>query len=270
MRRSLSSLLLALALVCGTVALVAHVVDRVAVAPGRSEAALKAALRTPSTRAVLRDEVARRVAQQVPGVSVGRARDVAGRILADPRVADTAGSLLAASPDRRSRIVDGALSLLRSRDPALADQVRARADRLLPRLRVPVLDRLGAEHERLLAVGSLGATAAVVLAALALLLGPRRDRLLRRIGVWGLLAGMLGVALLWAGPRLLDGGPVWTALVAGGLDAARGGLAPLFVGLLVGGVLLLAAGAAAATAARGPAIGGRRRGTRRGDTVLDR
>jgi hypothetical protein len=268
-RRSLSSLLLALALVCGTVALAAHVVDRVAVAPGRSEAALKAALRTPSTRAVLRDEVARRVAQQVPGVSVGRARDVAGRILADPRVADTAGSLLAASPDRRSRIV-GALSMLRSRDPALADQVRARADRLLPRLRVPVLDRLGAEHERLLALRSLGATAAVVLAALALLLGPRRDRLLRRIGVWGLLAGVLGVALLWAGPRLLDGGSVWTALVAGGLDAARGDLVPLFVGLLIGGVLLLATGTAAGTAARGPATGGRSRGTRRGDTVLDR
>jgi len=265
-RRSVSSLLLALALVCGTLALAAHVVDRVAAAPGRPQAALEAALHTPSTRAVLRDEVARRVAEQVPGVSVGRARDVAGRILADPRVADTAGSLLASGKDRRSQIVDGALSLLRSRDPALADRVRARTDRLLPRLRVPVLDRLGAEHERLLDVRSLGAVAAVVLAALALLMGPRRDRLLRRTGGWGVLTGALGLALLWVGPRLLDGGSVLTALSAGGLDAARGGLVPLFVVLLVGGLLLLAAGAAA----RGPAGRSRVRGTPPARTVLDR
>jgi hypothetical protein len=262
MRRTFSSLLLTVALLAGTLALAAHVADRAVAGPGRVGAALKGALDSPQTRAALRKDVSRRVAASVPGVSRRRAAEVADRVLADPRLPAAVDALVSAGPAQRRRAVDRALSTLATRDPALARRVRAEAGTVLPGLRLPYVDRLDAVHRRLDGLRSLGTVVAVVLGALALLVGPRRDRLVRRIGVWGILVGGLGAALVWLLPGALDAGPAWALVVAGGLRAARTSLTALFAALCAAGLVLVALGAGAGRG-RGTGRGARRGRTRR-------
>jgi hypothetical protein len=244
MRRALSALLLTRALLAGTAALAAHVVDEVAVGPHRAAAAVRAALDSPGSRSALRHELVKRIAAQVPGLSTNQAGRAADRILADPMLPAAAQALATSSDAQRSRAVDDALSTLARRDPALAHRLRQRADQVLPALRLPVLHRLHAARQVMESVRTLGTVAAAVLGVLALVVGPRRGRLLGRIGVWAIVMGVLGLAFVALAPGLLVGGTaLWADLAAAAIQAARASLVPLFVGLLVGGVVLVVVGA---------------------------
>lgn len=244
MRRALSALLLTLALLAGTAALAAHVVDEVAVGPHRAAAAVRAALDSPESRSALRHELVKRIAAQVPGLSTNEAGRAADRILADPRLPAATQALAGSSDAQRGRAVEDALSTLARHDPALAHRLRQRADQVLPALRVPVLHRLHRAQQVVSSVRTLGTVAAVVLAVLALVVGPARGRLLGRIGVWAIVMGVLGLAFVALAPGLLVGGTaLWADLAAAGIQAARASLLPLFVGLVVAGVVLVLVGA---------------------------
>ena len=249
MRRALSVLLTALALLAGTAAVAAYAVNQVVAGRDQPGTVAKALLDTPDGRAAVRDQLETRIRENVPGMTDAQSRAIATQVVADPRLPAALDTL--ADDTSRKAALDTALAEVGKRNPRLAEQVRTQADRVVPTAHSPVLDRLDRAQDRLHTVATTGAVVAVVLAALALLLGPRRDKTVRSIGLWGLLLGGVGLLALWLLPGWLTGLDGLTPLLAaGGVEAADTGLRLLFGALLGGGVVALVLGAVGGAAHR--------------------
>jgi hypothetical protein len=210
--RNLTRVLMAVGLLCASIAWTGWAYLNTAAAPHRVEDVATAVLADPDARL----EIAGPLADQiVHGTGIDpsftpRVREAVANAMADPRVAANVtaafGSMHARAvgvDDIRPATIDGALLTtavrdhLAAADPELAALIPATAvgDLHLPEYHPPFVASL-----RRIAVSITNwlALAAVALLACALIIGDRKYAL-RRFGVWAIVTGML-----WAiGPRVV-------------------------------------------------------------------
>jgi hypothetical protein len=273
LRSRFSALLMSLAVLAGTLALTAWVGTTTVLNPDRVVGVAGAVLQSPQGRDALTRELTDRVVAAVPGTDRDAVEAASRKVVSDPRTSGAFESLTGAqSPRQRDEAANTLIDGLAAVNPRVASDARARlrssggidalaADRADTSVAAverngPVLGPLAAlvpasVNEKLdqarsiaLSVQELGAVAAALLAASALLLGPRRDRLLRRLGLWGIVVG--GVATLvwivipnWVLP-MWDS--LWSPVAAEALKASGGRLTVMFGMIFAGGLVTLILG----------------------------
>jgi hypothetical protein len=244
LRNLLSAVALTLALTCLSVGVFAFTLAAAVLDPGRPTAALAAMLSSPAGQRLAVTAVADEIRRSDPTMTPTRAVALARAVVADPALpqalrqaggVDGRGVMLRAVADRVALSSPATASRLRSiaRRPAATAGPVAELVRTTGRLR---------SGARSVAAGAFSFAALGV--ALAVLVGPRRTRALRRAGR-ACLATALMPALLWLVlPRLvlphLAGD--WAVVLAAGLQAAGAPLAGLCTALIAAGAgcLLLA------------------------------
>jgi hypothetical protein len=251
MRRPVTGLLAGLAILVASLTLAGYVVDLVALAPGRPADVLNAMLGTADGRQALSNTFAGEIQRNVPGMSAERARALAGEVTSDPRLVRAVRELdRSKSPEERRATVDRVVGSVAKQDP----QAGAVARQYLRTVRPRQLDtamslqwvspQARTWHRQLSTLVRVGLPAAVVLAALALLLGPARDRVLRWFGAWGLVAAIVGGLVCFVVPIVVLPGMtgLWPTVLRAGLLTTRDDLLVLFGALAVGGVVLILVG----------------------------
>lgn len=243
MRRILASLALRAATVAASVALLCFLALHSVADPTRPARIADAVLASSAGQATLTAALTDTTRRLVPGIDEQSARRVAAAAVTDPRLA---GMVHAAARGDGNVQLGSVLHDAAGRvDPALAAHLPARGVSVpLPGRGLTWLVPLRATLSTV--AGRLAPLAAAAF-AFALLVAPRRSRVLRRGGRWCLTASLAGVLLFVAGPHLLlsSGLGNWAATVAVALQAAGSGVTGPLVALLVAGIGLLLAAAAA-------------------------
>lgn len=251
MRRTLTSTLTGLALLVATLTLVGYVVDVVVFAPGRPAQVAAQMLSTKQGRQVVTDDLAQRVHAYAPAIPQEQAHAVIDQALQDPRVVQALHDLSQQSTAEAQRAaIDRFVGSVAAQDPQAAAIARQYVNTVKPTqvLSGPSSPLSGATarswHRFLTKAVPVGALVALVLAGAALLLGPRRDAVLRRIGIWGVVWAVIGLALWFALPRFvlphLTG--TWPVVLSAALTASRSDLVSVFGGLAAAGAVLLLLG----------------------------
>ena len=272
-RSRLSSSLMSLALVAGVVALTSWVATQTVLNPDRVTHAAGNLLQSSEGREALTHQLTDRVVAAAPESERAAVESASHRLLADPRTSGALQQLAGAhTSSQRDAAAGTLLDGLQGVSPQAADRARGRleaaggVDQLardgagdgLPGSQqdgsvlgpftafVPesVNAKLDEARSAALTAGQVATVAAILFAACALVLGPGRDRLLRRAGRWGLVVG--GIALLawiaiptWLLPRWHS---VWAQVAGETLRESGDSLALMFGLILVGGLASLVLG----------------------------
>lgn len=275
-RSRVSGLLMTLALLAGVVALAAWVGTTTVLSPARVTHAAGTLLQSPQGRDALAQELTDRAMAVVPESERSAVESAARTATAEPRSAQLLEDLANAdSPRERDAAAGAMLDGLARVSPATADRLRRQLDDAggvdaLARERVggdlpaagqgePVLGPFAAfvpssvstaldrARSAALAVQQVGWAAAALLGVGALLLGPRRDRLLRRIGHWGVAVGAVALVagVVLAELVLPQWDSLWAAVAADTLRSSQVTLGTAFGLILAGGVACWVLGIAA-------------------------
>ncbi len=272
-RSRLSALLMSLAVLAGVVALTSWVSTTTVLNPDRVTHAAGSLLQSSAGREALTRQLTDRVVDAAPESDRAAVESASRQVAADPRISGALERLAGAdTPSERDAAAGALLDGLDQVSPQASERARGRlqaaggVDQL-------VRDRTGAEvpgsrqdrsvlgpfatfapesvsakldgaRAAALVAQRAAAVAAILLAACALVLGPRRDRLLRQVGRAGLVIG--GLALLawivvsaWLLPQWDS---VWAQVAAETLQSGGGSLAVVFGMILVGGLACLVLG----------------------------
>jgi hypothetical protein len=236
--------------VVASLTLAGYVLNVVALKPERPAQVLSSMLSSDRGQQVLAGVFADEIHRRAPSIPEDSARSLAMDLTSNPQVAHVIRRLgRADSPAARQALVDRSLATVARQDPAAAEAAREYLRTVRP---LSLLTSTGspwdsgtvtAMHRALSSLVLVGALLAAGLAAMALLVGPARDQVLRWVGGWGLVAGAVGAFGAFALPTILlhsTSGPLPVLLWAG-FDASRHDLLVLFVGLAGGGAVLLLA-----------------------------
>lgn len=251
MRRPLTGLLTGLAILVASLTLAGYIVNLVALERGRPADVLSAMLGSAHGQQALTETFAGEIQQNAPGISAERARMLAGDVTSDPRVARAVKELSRSrSPEARRAMINRVVDSLAKQDPRAAATARQYLRTVKPGELDSAMSLQWASpkartwHRELSSLVRVGLLASIVLAALALLLGPARDRVVRRFGVWGIVAAIVGALASFVVPIIvlphMTG--LWPTLVRAGLLTTSHDLLILFGALAAGGVVLLLLG----------------------------
>jgi hypothetical protein len=259
-RRFAASILAGLGLLSATLAWSAFAFRFSALEPARSERVADALVKDATVRRVVANALADALGRAVPAnalVSTPQVQEAARHALDDPRAVAALKTALVAA---HQRLVGQGPATLRldagpvaaaGRDALVAAHPElARSVKTPPSLAVELptehLPDLGRLREPLGTASRVGALAAGLLLAVALLVAPNRPAILSRAGRWAVGAGIawavVGGALPWAISRVADAEP--SLAVAGSLAVAVVGP------MLVPALLLVATGVGAIFAGR--------------------
>jgi hypothetical protein len=244
MRSPLCFLLTRLATIVGSLTLLAFMLLTVTLDPSRPARVLNALVTSDAGRRVATQVLADQITHYDPSLSHDQATALAGRVTSDPHLP---AALAVAEHGNPNAALDAVLTSVGRYDPAAAAAIRQHlphgagpSAQLVPKSVSTPFNKIRGK----LAAGIRdGLLAAIALALAALLIGPSRDRVARRLGWWCVLASIFQVAF-WAGlPRLLDRlHGQWPVLVAIALRAAGSTVVGTFELLLLAGVGLLGFG----------------------------
>lgn len=247
MRSAGSALLARVAMLVGSLTLLAFVTTTLVLDPERPARVLGAMVGTDAGRDLAAKAIASELDRLDPRLTRAQADRLARRVVDDPRLES---ALTGAADGRSDGVLTAVLDSVRRVNPAAAAQLEKRlpagdgraaaSDRLVP-------SALGGEFSRVrdrLAAGiRTGLLVALATAVAALLLSPDRLRTARRLGRWCLVASAVQV-FIWVGlPRILDRvDGDWPVVAAAALRAAGSTLAGVFTALFAAGAGLVAAG----------------------------
>jgi hypothetical protein len=243
-RATIGAFLTTLGCLAGSLAVAAFVLATIALNPARPGAIVKAALSTPAGRSVVSDAVTTALRSSDPALSPKQASVDAAAIVASPALASSLGS-------SKVDVSSALLAELKQVDPAAATAVSAHlpagatGPRTLSALPSGALSAASRAHSALHTAEDYLLIVAVLAVGAALLIGPRRARILVRVGCWALAASVVQLAI-WLGlPRALAhfSNP-WAQVAAAALRAGGTGLLRVFVTLAVSGVVLIVIGLA--------------------------
>jgi hypothetical protein len=241
-RSTLGAFLTTIGCLAGSLAVAAFVIATLVVNPERPGQVVKAVLATSAGRGVATDAIASTLRQADPSLTAAQAATDAKAIVASPTLAASVGN-------SKANVSSALLAELKQVDPAAASAVSAHASTgpvsASPLSALPTQALSAASH-----VHSLLRSAALLLLIVgatavgaALLIGPRRDRVLLRVGLWALAASAVQLAI-WLGLPALFGhftNP-WSQVAAAALRAGGTGLLTVFVTLAVSGAIAVALG----------------------------
>lgn len=243
-RSTLGAFLTTIGCLAGSLAVAAFVIATLVVNPERPGQVVKAVLATSAGRSVATDAIASTLRQADPGLTPAQAATDAKAIVASPSLAASVGS-------SKANVSSALLTELKQVDPAAASAVSAHvatgAASASPLSALPTQALSAANHVHSVLRSAALALLIVGIAAIgiALLVGPRRDRILVRVGLWALAASAVQLAI-WLGLPALFGhftNP-WSQVAAAALRAGGAGLLTVFVTLAVSGAIAVALGLA--------------------------
>lgn len=234
MRRTLSSLVLGLALFSAGISWAAFTARSTVFDPARSERIAEVLVDSPVVQDAAADALARSLEQALPAGSSAEVEAFARAALADPR---SSRALTAAIVSAHRRMMgDGDGTVVLDAGPiAQAGRdalITARPDlaAVLPaalplRVELPTerLPQMGGLREPLRVAVGLGAVAAAIFVALAFLLTSDRPKVLNRMGRWALGAGLWWSVAGYGVPRLLSNFSDERLAVFGALGTAVSG-----------------------------------------------
>jgi hypothetical protein len=243
-RSTLGAFLTTIGCLAGSLAVAAFVIATLVVNPERPGQVVKAVLGTSAGRSVATDAIASTLRQADPSLTPVQAATDAKAIVASPSLAASLGS-------SKANVSSALLTELKQVDPAAAAAVSAHASTSpataspLSALPTQALSAASHVHSVLRSIALLLLIVGVAAVGMALLIGPRRDRVLLRVGLWALAASAVQLAI-WLGLPALFGhftNP-WSQVAAAALRAGSTGLLTVFVTLAVAGAIAVALGLA--------------------------
>jgi hypothetical protein len=243
-----SAFLTTIGCLAGSLALIAFVVSTILVNPDRPGQIVKAVLSSSAGRAVVTDAVATTLRTADPTLTPAQASADAKVIVASPSLPSSLGS-------SKGDVSTALLAQLKQVDPAAAAAIASKQSTgsagPLSALPGGVLSAENHAHS-LLHTGALYLLViAIIAVGAALLIGPRRDRVLVRVGYWALGASLVQLLIWLALPRALGHfSNSWAQVGAAALRAGGTGLVTVFITLAVGGAAAIAIGYTARTAHR--------------------
>lgn len=222
--------------------MVAFLISTLVVNPQRPGAVIKAVLGTGVGQSVATDAIAATLRSADPSITTAQADADARAIVASPALASSLGS-------SKGNVSSALLTQLRSVDPAAAtaisNRIGAGTTGASPLSALPdgALTAADHAHSVLRSAELYLALIAVAAVALALLIGPRRDRVLVRVGWWAVGASVVQLLIWLALPKILGHfDNAWAQVGAAALRAGGTGLLTVFVALAVGGALAIVVG----------------------------
>lgn len=292
MRRILSSVALGLALLCAGIAWAAFTTRSTLFDPARSERIATVLVDSPVVRDAAADALTAALAKALPPdapVSSAEIEAAARAALADPRASAALRTAVVGTHRRMVGAGEAGPVTLDAGPIAAAGRdalIAARPDlaRLLPaapelQVALPTerLPDLGGFRGPLRTASGLGAAAAALLTALALLLAADRPRVLSRLGRWAFGAGLWWSIVGYGLPRLVANSGDERLGLLGGLGTAISGpvVAPALALSLIGAAIMLGSrlwrqSLAAAGTAAAPAASAAGAVARPGEADLDR
>jgi hypothetical protein len=243
-----SAFLTTIGCLAGSLALIAFVVSTIVVNPDRPGQIVKAVLSSSAGRAVATEAVATTLRTADPTLSPTQASADATKIVASPALATSLGT-------SKGDVSAALLAQLKQIDPAAAAAIGSKqstgSSGPLSALPSGVLSAENHAHSLLRTAELYLLVIAVIAVGAALLIGPRRDRVLVRVGYWALGASVVQLLIWLALPRALGHfSNSWAQIGAAALRAGGAGLVTVFVTLAVAGAAALAIGYTARTAHR--------------------
>jgi hypothetical protein len=243
-RSTLGAFLTTIGCLAGSLAIAAFVIATLVVNPERPGQVVKAVLATSAGRSVATDAIASTLRQADPSLTPAQASTDAKAIVASPSLASSLGS-------SKANVSSALLAELKQVDPAAASAVSAHSATNLavasPLSALPTQALTAASHIHsvLRSIALLLLIVGVVAVGAALLIGPRRDRVLLRVGCWALAASAVQLAI-WLGLPALFGhfSNPWSQVAGAALRAGGTGLLTVFVILAVSGAIAAALGLA--------------------------
>jgi hypothetical protein len=232
----------------GSLALIAFVVSTLVVNPDRPGQIVKAVLSSSAGRSVVTEAVATALRTADPTLTPAQASADAKVIVTSPALPTSLGS-------SKGDVSTALLAQLKQVDPAAAAAIASKQSTgsagPLSALPSGVLSAENHAHSALRTAELYLLVIAIVAVAAALLIGPRRDRVLVRVGYWALGASLVQLVIWLALPRALGHfSNSWAQVGAAALRAGGAGLVTVFIVLAVGGAAALAIGYTARTAHR--------------------
>jgi hypothetical protein len=249
-RTALSGILATVGCLAGSLAVAAFVLATIALNPDRPGAVIKAALSTPAGRGMVTDAVASALRSYDPSLTSQQASTDAAAIVASPGLASSLG--------HSTGDVSGALlAALKQSDPAAAAAISAHlpvagaSPNTLSALPTSVVNAADRAHSALRTAQLYLLILAVAAIAAALLIGPRRGRLLVRVGCWALGASVIQLVIWLALPKALGHFTnSWAQVGAAALRADGAGLVGVFVTLALFGAVCVVVGIATRSVVR--------------------
>lgn len=237
-RGVLSAFLTTIGCLAGSLAVAAFVLSTIVLNPARPGQVIKAALSTSAGRVITTDAIAAALRTANPTMTSKQASVDAAAIVASPQLASSLGS-------SKSDVSSALLDQLKAIDPASAAAISATATNANPLSALPtgVASTANRAHTALRTAEIVLVVIAVLAIALALLIGPRRDRTLVRVGYWALGASVVQLIIWFGLPRVLGHFTnAWAQVGAAALRAGGAGLVGVFIALAVIGAVSLTVG----------------------------
>lgn len=237
-RGVLSAFLTTIGCLAGSLAVAAFVLSTIVLNPERPGQVIKAALSTSAGRTITTDAIATALRTANPTMTSAQASADAAAIVASPQLTSSLGS-------SKSDVSSALLDQLKTIDPASAAAISATATNANPLSALPtgVVSTADRAHSALRTAEIALVIIAVLAIAFALLIGPRRDRTLVRVGYWALGASVIQLVIWFGLPRALGHFTnAWAQVGAAALRAGGAGLVGVFITLAGIGVVCLTVG----------------------------
>jgi hypothetical protein len=237
-RGVLAAFLTTIGCLAGSLAVAAFVLSTIVLNPERPGQVIKAALSTSAGRTITTDAIATALRTANPTMTSAQASADAAAIVASPQLTSSLGS-------SKSDVSSALLAQLKAIDPASAAAISATATNANPLSALPtgVASTANRAHSALRTAEIALVIIAVLAIVIALLLGPRRDRTLVRVGYWALGASVIQLVIWWGLPRALGHFTnAWAQVGAAALRAGGAGLVGVFITLAAIGAVCLTVG----------------------------